>query len=166
MASSWASRLIPAEGLTFSQILCAPQTMRRILSAKIGVSMAMAFACSLIAMVVVHFINPHPLTAMLRVVGALICILLGASGIGLVVGAIFPNYTWDHPKRMLSGGGNMIFMISILILFAVDAGILVLGSFIFSLDAALVVLALFSLVTLFAGTRLAAAKLDKKDWLY
>jgi len=165
MASSWASRLIPAEGLTFSQILCAPQSLRRILSAKIAVSTALSFACSLIAMVVVHFIKPIPMTAVLQVTVALIFTLFGSSGIGLAVGAFFPNYTWDHPKRMLSGGGNMIYMISILVLFAINAGILILGSFIASLNAALVLLAIFSLVMLFAGTRLAAAKLDKKDWL-
>ncbi|MBN2356737.1 hypothetical protein JXO59_11540 [candidate division KSB1 bacterium] len=166
MAGSWASRLIPAEGLTFSYVLCAPQRRRTFLLAKILASASITLLCGLLAMGVMHLIDPAPLFITFHVFTALLAIIIGSSGVGIVSGAYFANFKWEHPKRMLSSGGNMAYMISIFLLLGLYALVVFLASVFLTINITLTLLLLLAALLAYSGTVLSEKKLDYQEWLY
>ncbi len=166
MASSWAARLLPAEGLSFSYLLCAPQRRRMFILSKLFVASSVTLFCGFLAQTISQFIRPAPMAIVVHVFLALLAVILASSGIGIVLGAYFAIYQWDHPKRMLSTGGNVSYMLITLLMLGIYILILIAGASIFSIQISLFFLIFLSLITIVLGTVLAEKRLDRQEWLY
>lgn len=166
MASGWAARLVPAEGKSFCYSKNAPQRMRRFLTAKIAAATSLTLFCGIVSLLTSYFVFHTPFSIMLRTFITFVAITMGASGIGIYIGASFPNFNWDHPKRMLSGSGNLIYMISFLLLIGFYAIIIMSGIAFIGIDQTIIILLLLSLMIMILGTVLAEKKLDKQEWIY
>ncbi len=165
IGGSMAARFIPMERTAFGLCKLAPIRLRTVWLAKITVSFLLTVGSGLAAVLINSIIHKTPADVITRISLFLLAADLGTTALGGVFGALFPNFLWDHPKRMLSSGGNLTMTVVILVYMAVLGGIVALSSFIFaSIDAGLILSALLALFLLGFGTVISERKLDKIEW--
>ncbi len=165
IGGSMAARFIPMERTAFGLCKLAPIRLRTVWLDKITVSFMLTVGSGLAAVLINSIIHKTPADVIIRISLFLLAADLGTTALGGVFGALFPNFLWDHPKRMLSSGGNLTMTLVILVYMAVLSGIVALSSFIFaSIDAGLLLSALLALFLLGFGTVISERKLDKIEW--
>jgi ABC-2 type transport system permease protein len=167
IGSSIATRMVPMERTAFGLLKLAPIRLRVVWLAKMAVSYCLTLVSGLIAAAIVALIHHTPAAAILRIVVLLASVNIGTTALGGLFGALFPNFEWDHPKRMLHSGGGIIMSIVMLFYIGIVSCIIALSFFLFkSMDPGIIASALIALIALFLGTVLAEKKLDKIEWLY
>jgi len=107
-SSQLASRLIPLEGKSFWMMLAAPQSWNKMLTGKFFVSFILntiaVWAAIAIAGIYLH--PPSRIIILLFFSSAALTWVM--SVFGLVLGSIFSNFDWEHPKKMLTSGGGLL----------------------------------------------------------
>ncbi len=167
IGGSMAARFIPMERKAFGLCKLAPIRLRTVWLAKVSVSFLLTLGSGLAAVTINAIIHATPLQVIARIILFLIVADVGTTALGGLFGSVFPNFLWDHPKRMLSSGGNLTMTLVILAYMALLGGIMALSGLVFaSLDAGVFISALLALLLLGLGTVISEKKLDKIEWQY
>lgn len=119
ISAQFASRLIPLEREGFWLLKIIPDSVRLAIKGKLLLSLILNFIFAFI-ITFGFFIYFQP-----GVVSGLIFLMLvvalsfGSSGVGLLIGCLFPRFDWEHPKRMLTQAGSIWLMISSILWYAI-----------------------------------------------
>lgn len=105
------SKLIPLEGKAFWHILLSPLSKLQFLAGKYLANFISILISITVAVLLLGWLQniPFGLLVQLWLAGLATCV--GASGLALVIGATFPRFDWDHPRRMLSSGSGFVMVI-------------------------------------------------------
>lgn len=165
-----SSRLIPLEGKSFWITMMAPQRWSRIIGGKFILAVVLNLGAIWIA-VLVSSVYFHITFRVVAVVLALtFLITVSCSMYGLMIGSLFPNFNWEHPKRMLTSGGTLLLSIGSLAGVAVWVGGLsliytvFLGSSVWADMTAIMISSLITAFVLFIGTQLISRKMVYLEW--
>jgi ABC-2 type transport system permease protein len=159
-----AARLIPLEGLSFGVIKCSPQPFYRIIIIKNLLSVFFSFVCGLLAVLITTQMYHSPGMVTLQTILTLLALNLGAAGLGSFFGTFFGKFDWEHPKRMLTGGGNLLLTLSSVGYFLIIFGLIFISIMLNLVFLCLLIVITGSLAILWLGTILAANKLESMDW--
>lgn len=165
-SATTAARLIPLEGRSFPLIKCGPRPLSRIVLIKNLLAMLLAGPAGFAALLITSQLNQISGVRTVQALGVLAALCAGAAGVGAMFGAHFGKFDWENPKRMLSGAGNLLLTFIILFIFLTFCGLIFICILVDLLAVGLLVVSALSLLMLWAGTILAAAKLDSMDWCF
>jgi hypothetical protein len=107
-----SSRLIGLERLGFWQNLVIPEGRRHTLVAKVvwGLAIVTLGVCIVGAIHLALGRIPGPNSIILMIAFSWVGFALG-----MPIGIFFTDFKWDHPKRMLRGGGGFIYALILMI---------------------------------------------------
>lgn len=169
-----SSRLIPLEAGSFWLTKLLPQSPARLLSGKFFIGFLFNTLLSWAAVITISVYFHHPIRLTILAMMATLSISGAMSGIGIFFGMTFANFTWDHPKRMLSASGGILLSISSLVSLAIIGGFSV-GVFLAgkALDISQSILEFFAvgtvfiLAVIFAVTALilSSKKFNRMEWV-
>ncbi len=171
LAGQISSRLIPIEGKSFWITKLAPQPISRILLGKFFLSWLLSVAITWVA-VIFHAVYAH-LSYTLVVFGLFItaCMTAALCSAGLFISSHFARFDWDHPKRMLSGAGGPILVVTAIVLTGIVMAIYGFGTelglspdFLHVMVAAVMLLCTL-IIGVIAGLG-TVQKLQKMEWEY
>lgn len=170
-----ASRLIPLEARTFWITRLLPQSSLRVIIGKFSLAFGLSTILSWLAILIIALYYHHPLHV-IGLAALAILVLTGAmSAIGLFVGARWPRFDWDHPKRMLTyTGGLMLSLVSFLVIaiLGVAAAIVYFVGQAWQIPFGLIAImaiglnALVSFIIIVVCCYRSAQKIDKMQWEY
>ncbi len=167
IGSTLASRMVPMERSAFGLFKLAPVRLRVVWRAKMMLSFLFTLASGAIAAAIVATIHHTPAGVWLRVLVLLVILDGIATLIGGVFGALFPNFAWDHPKRMLSAGSGFFLSLLLFGCMGLVGGAVALSlAFLDSPDPGILLSALLTLAALYPGTLMVENKLDKMEWTF
>lgn len=106
------SRLIPLERLGFWQNLTSPGGRRLTLASKLIVGLALVTVVASIVSVI--HLAAGKASGLSSVIYTLAFVWTGFS-VGIPMSVFFGNFKWDHPKRMLKGGGGFFYALFVMI---------------------------------------------------
>ncbi len=157
--SQLSCKLIPMERLGFCWNLMIPGGARLMLLGKFLIGLAMVVICSLFVG------SAHLFMGSASGIGYIIYLasfsLIGF-GIGMPIGLIYADFNWEHPKRMLRGGGAFISIVStILIGMIIYIAVILLGKLI----PAIIVLPVFAVIVLIFAMAFSSMKLANFEWI-
>jgi hypothetical protein len=165
-----SSRLIPIEGKSFWITMMVPQNWSRIIGGKfilaIVFNLGAIWSAVLVSSIYFH-ITFHVVVVVLAIT---FFITMSCSMYGLMIGSLFPNFNWEHPKRMLTSGGTLLLTGGSLTGVGVWMGVLALIYTVFfesSMWADVTAIVISSLITafvLFIGTQLISRKMEYLEW--
>lgn len=167
------SKLIPLEGKAFWHILSSPLGKLQYLAGKYLTNFITIGLSTTISVLLLGWLQKIPAAVLLQLWLAGLATGMGATGLALVIGAAFPRFDWDHPRRMLSSGSGfvmVIFTIFYTLISVAGAGIIfrTLGND--HQPAALVAAGMlaylfaFALAIAWVGFKYARHRLEKYDW--
>ena len=167
IGSSLATRMIPMERTAFGLFKLAPVRLRIVWLAKMSVSFVFTMVSGFFAASVVAFFNHTPLTAFIRVLILLGVLNIGATTCGGVFGALFPNFEWDHPKRMLSAGSGFLMSLLLFVYMAILGASVAVSIYLLDTpDPGIIVSALITFIAFAFGTVSAEKRLDIIEWTH
>ena len=167
IGSSFAARMVPMERSAFGLLKLAPVRLGRVWLAKMMVSYGLTLTSGLAAAAIVALFHHTPLPALLRAIVLFAIVGGGTTAVGGLFGALFPNFEWDHPKRMLSAGSSLLLSLALLLFLLLVGGLVGLSLWLLhSPDAGILASGFLSLGLLFLGTVTAGKKLERIEWRY
>lgn len=114
-----ASRLIPLEARTFWITRLLPQSSLRVIMGKFVLGFGASTALSWLAVLIVGLYFHHPLQVIGLAALATVVLTASMSAIGLFIGAHWPRFDWDHPKRMLTYTGGLLLTLATVLMVAI-----------------------------------------------
>lgn len=114
-----ASRLIPLEARTFWITRLLPQSSLRVIMGKFVLGFGASTALSWLAVLIVGLYFHHPLQVIGLAALATVVLTAAMSAIGLFIGANWPRFDWDHPKRMLTYTGGLLLSLATFLVVAI-----------------------------------------------
>ena len=157
--SQLSSRQIPLERLGFCWNLMIPGGTRLMLIEKFLFGLAVVTLCSFIVGSGHLFMGT---ASGIDYIVYLASFCLIGFGIGMPIGLIYADFTWDHPKRMLKGGGVFILIVSTIIIgMTVYVAVIFLGKLIPSI----IILPALAVIVLMAGIIFSSLKLENFEWV-
>ena len=174
-AGTIASKLVPLESKAFWLSKISPRPMRDNLWGKHFVSFGICTILGWIAVIITAFFNKCAFSMVLVILIAAAAVSFGISGLTIGVGAFFPKFDWDHPKRMLCGSGNLIVNLSVMVYIALSVGLFALGwlieeflwgaMFLTGLLGVLMMLIAAALLS-YIGIQIAYRRFEKLEWFF
>jgi ABC-2 type transport system permease protein len=162
MAASFAAMMLPYERQSFWILKSAPLSIRRILFAK--QSIAALYAWMIVSILSVWLVFEQRLSGPIYEWWILFAFShLGAATLGLLSGAWFGDIRWENPNRMLTPGGMLVVMISNALFSLGIIGCWISRTWLNS--GFLIPLMLWATSTIWFGTRLSSARLQRQEWL-
>jgi ABC-2 type transport system permease protein len=157
-----SSRLIPLEKLAFWQNLVIPNGRSLTLASKLIVGLIFVTTCStLVAIIHIYAGRAYGISAIFLTIS----FAWAGFAVGLPLGAFFGNFNWEHPKRMLSGGGGFIFIFGTMVTAAILYFVVYLiNKFLGNFINPAVVSFLVSVTLLFVSAVIANVKLANMEW--
>ena len=157
-----SSRIFALERLGFWKNLVIPEGRRQSLIAK------MIWGLTLITISVgliggIHF----AFDKILGIGGIFLMIAFSWSGfaVGLPIGIFFTDFKWDHPKRMLKGGGGFIFVLALMLSSAALVGLTwVISRFFSQLISPVVIMFPLALGLLAISLTISFVRLANMEW--
>lgn len=165
-SSTNAARMIPLEGLSFGLLKVGPQPFHRIVLTKNLLAAAFGSLCGTGSVLITAWLYQSSVVQTLQTITVLLGLNLGAAGLGGFFGAAFGKFDWEHPKRMLTGAGNLLLTLSSIIFFLFHFSLIFFGLLLNLLWLSLILVVALCLAALWLGTILAANKLDSMDWCF
>ncbi|MDZ7340310.1 MAG: hypothetical protein ONB27_03065 [candidate division KSB1 bacterium] len=175
VSGQMASRLIPLEARTFWITRLLPQSSLRVVLGKFLLACGTSTALSWLAVLIVGLYFHHPL----QIVGmsALVALVLTTtmSAVGLYVGAQWPRFDWDHPKRMLTYAGSLMLSLAtflVIALMGIAAAIVFFVGQAWQIPLPLIVMmaiglnAIVSAIIIVTACIRSAKKIDRIQWEY
>ncbi len=157
--SQLSSRQIPLERLGFCWNLMISGGIRLALLAKITLGLAFVLICSVLVGSAHILVGAAPGVAYIIHLSSFALI---GYGIGLPIGLIFADFNWDHPKRMLRGGGGFLLIASTLLSgFVFYLATFLLEKFI----PATVTLPAFAAIVLTVAMIITSLKMENFEWV-
>ncbi|OGC91801.1 MAG: hypothetical protein A2W25_03550 [candidate division Zixibacteria bacterium RBG_16_53_22] len=156
------SRMLTLERLAFWRNLINPNGRQLTLASKLIVGLLFTTILALGA-AMIHYVAKKPgdidsvfLTILFSWIGF---------GVGLAICAFWGNFKWDHPKRMLKGGGGFIYAFSIMVVGLGGYGLTYLAyRYLSSLINPIMIVAVLSLGILSISYMVSALKLTNMEW--
>ncbi len=165
-----SARLIPVEGKSFWITMMIPQTWFRIIGGKFMLAFVFNLAAIWSAVLVSSIYFQTSLRVTTVVLAITFLITVSCSMYGLMIGSLFPNFNWEHPKRMLTSGGSLLLSAGSLVGVALWIGgvSLIYTIFIKSLLwadlVAILVSGLITIVVFGFGMQLISRKMEYLEW--
>lgn len=157
--SQLSYKLIPMERLGFCWNLMIPGGARLMLLGKFLMGLAMVVICSIFVGSAHLFMGS---ASGIDYIIYLASFSLIGFGIGMPIGLIYADFNWEHPKRMLRGGGVFISIVStILIGMIIYIAVILLGKLI----PAIIVLPAFAVIVLIFAMAFSSMKLANFEWI-
>jgi len=167
MGSTLATRMVPMERSAFGLFKLAPVRLRWVWLAKMTLSFLFVLCSGIFAAGIITAIHPAAAAAFVRILAVLAVLDLLATLCGGLFGAYFANFTWDHPKRMISAGSSFFLSLVLFGFLGLVGGLIALSFFLFnSPDPGILTSAVLALIAVALGTSAAEKKLDKIEWTY
>lgn len=156
------SRMLTLERLAFWRNLITPFGRQLTLASKLIVGMLFTTVLATAA-AMIHYVAKKPgdidsifLTILFSWIGF---------GVGLAICAFWGNFKWDHPKRMLKGGGGFIYALSIMLVGIGGYGLTYLAyRYLSSLVNPIMIVAVLSLGILSISYIVSALRLSNMEW--
>jgi ABC-2 type transport system permease protein len=156
------SRMLTLERLAFWRNLVIPFGRQMCLASKMVVGLVFTTSIALAAGLV-HFAAGKPgdidsifLTVIFSWIGF---------AIGLVTGAYWGKFNWDHPKRMLRGGGGFVFAVLMIVVGMGSYGLTYLAyRYLSNIANPIIIVAVLSLGILSISYIVSAIKLLNMEW--
>lgn len=174
-AATIASKLVPLESKAFWLSKISPRPMQNNLWSKLLLSFGLCAMLGSFAVIIAAVFNQSTLSTVIVVWLASVAISFGVSGLAIGVGAFFPKFDWEHPKRMLTGSGNLIVNLSVLAYVGFSVGLFALGWLLMNilggspflaglLGVAMTMIAAAFLS--FVGVKVAHRRLERMEWSF
>jgi len=158
LGSQLGSCLFPLERQGFYRNLMIPGGVRVVLLEKFILGLAAMIICSI-------FIGSiHLAAGKASGFDYIICLAafsLAGLGFGLPIGLIYADFAWEHPKRMLKGGGTFILIAVTLVLGAI---IYVAAVFLGKYISSLILLSALTVIALIFSMIISLVKLANFEW--
>jgi hypothetical protein len=117
ISAQFASRLIPLEREGFWLLKLIPGSIPLAMKGKLIFSLLTNFIfVLLVTFGFFIYFQPGVGSGILFLL-LIAAISLGSTGIGLLIGCLFPRFDWEHPKRMLTQAGSIWLMMSSIVWF-------------------------------------------------
>ncbi|MEE9554709.1 MAG: hypothetical protein V3W18_10470 [candidate division Zixibacteria bacterium] len=157
--SQLSSRQIPLERLGFCWNLMIPGGTRLMLIEKFLFGLAILVISS-VFVGSIHIIMHIASGIEYLIYLASFCLI--GFGIGMPIGLIYADFSWEHPKRMLKGGGVFISIVSTIIVgMAIYVAVILLGK----LVPGLIILPALTVVILILSMIISSVKLANFEWI-
>jgi hypothetical protein len=156
------SRMLTLERLAFWRNLVIPLGRQLTLISKLVVGLFFT-TCLTLAIGLAHYAAQAPGD----IDSVLLTVLFSWIGfaVGLATGAYWGNFKWDHPKRMLKGGGGFVYAFLILVVGMGAYGLTYLAyRYLSGLANPIAIVAVFSLAILSISFMVSALKLVNMEW--
>ena len=149
--------------------------MRHFLFNKLALSFSVGIILGWFGTVIVGVFNKSSIHTIAVVLICIVGLVLGTSSLAIAVSTFFPKFDWEHPKRMLSGSGNLVLNIAVLSYFGISMGIFALtwiiaGVFESSFLSAGIVGDIFvfinAVIISFVSILIAQHRLEKLEWVF
>ncbi|MBN2088746.1 ABC transporter permease, partial [candidate division KSB1 bacterium] len=171
ISAQFASRLIPLEREGFWLLKTVPDSIRLAVKGKLYLSLMVNFIFVLIITLGFCIYFQPGVTSGLHFFLLAVALSLGSSGIGLLIGCLFPRFDWEHPKRMLTQAGSIWLMISsilwyviVFVIFAVakvTTGSFVNFSLLFLIVLSIIILLMNLIIIKYSAVRIAKRELTR-----